>query len=116
MPGRKPYEAFSSFVEPLAGALSCVGLAKPQASNGGKDTLGKVHTLHLTGVGDDGYVKLGGAHGLELRARMYYRIIRDGRDGYGPFRVSTRGYDYLSLHDRSRRNPRLSLASAGPLP
>src|SRR4051812_5959406 len=94
MPGRKPYNAFSAFVGPLADALSCVAKVKAVASPGGKTELNKVHDLHLTGVAGNGYVRLGGERRLELRARMYYEIIRDAREGYGPYRVTTKGYDY----------------------
>lgn len=31
---------------------------------------------------------------LELHASMYWRVIEDERDGYGPYRVTTTGYDY----------------------
>jgi hypothetical protein len=58
MPGRNAYEAFSAFVGPLANALSCVATVKITASAGGKNDLNKVHELHLTGVRDDGYVRL----------------------------------------------------------
>lgn len=53
------------------------------------------HNLYLTGTKaeNDGYRRLGKSD-VELRARMKYKIIEDGRDGYGPFRVTTRGYDY----------------------
>ncbi len=102
MPGKKPYEAFSAFVEPLADALSCIAVTKIQTSDRGKESLDRVHQLHLTGVVNDGYVKLAGSAHLELRARMYYQIIRDDRDGYGPYRISTRGYDYsLCTADRA---------------
>lgn len=94
MPGRSPYEAWSAFVSPLTDALSCVATAKAMTSAGGKLELGPSHTLHITGTVDDGYVKIGGPQHLEFRAHIYYEIIRDERDGYGPYRVTTRGYDY----------------------
>lgn len=31
---------------------------------------------------------------LELHASMYWQVIKDERDGYGPFRITTTGYDY----------------------
>ncbi|SRR6266508_2044034 len=101
MPGRKPYEAFSAFVGPLMDALSCVARTKFAVSPGGKTEMNKVHALYLTGLNDSGYVRLAGDQALELRARMFYEIIRDARTGYGPFRVTTRGYDYsLRTADR----------------
>lgn len=95
MPGRKPYDAFGAFVKPLTSALACVANTKILTSPGGKNDMGTVHTLYITGAGnDDGYITLTGDQSLELRARMYYEIIRDPRIGYGPYRVTTRGYDY----------------------
>ncbi|BCB81333.1 hypothetical protein GCM10022251_61800 [Phytohabitans flavus] len=94
MPGSSPYEAFGAFVGPLGEALSCVVRGKITASAGGKNDLNKVHELHLTGIAGDGYVRLRGDRRIEMRARMFYEIIRDPRPGYGPFRITTRGYDY----------------------
>jgi hypothetical protein len=94
MPGRKPYEAFSAFVGPLADALSCVARARFAVSPDGKTAMGATHGLFLTGQDNDGYARLLGSPRLELRARMFYEIIRDSRPGYGPFRITTRGYDY----------------------
>lgn len=95
MPGRKPYDAFGAFVGPLTDALACIAQTKILTSPDGKTALGPVHTLFITGTGnDDGFIGLAGAVGLELRARMYYEIIRDSRVGYGPYRVTTKGYDY----------------------
>lgn len=94
MPGRTPYGAFSAFVEPLANALSCVAVAKIQPSPKGKTEQGPVHTLFLTGIRNDGHVRLGGPTRLEFQARIFYKIVEDDRDGYGPYKISTRGYDY----------------------
>jgi hypothetical protein len=94
MPGRKPYEAFGAFVGPLTSALSCVATAKYAVSPDGKNEVGQVHTLFLTGTDNDGYLRLAGDTGLELRARIYYEIITDDRPEYGPYRITTRGYDY----------------------
>jgi len=96
MPGKTPYEAFSAFVEPLAGALNCVSQVRFEVTEGGKNQLGKVHGLFLTGTKiNDGYVPLkGAARRLEFRARMLYEIIKDDRETYGPLRVTTKAYDY----------------------
>jgi len=64
-------------------------------SPGGKKEMNTVHTLFVTGPGNiDGYLRLRGPAGLEMSARLFYEIIRDSRDGYGPYRVTTRGYEY----------------------
>src|SRR5437867_4773618 len=95
MPGKTPYEAFSAFVTPLADALSCVAHPYVEYSPGGSTVIGLKHILYLTrrDPDSDDHLRLGGTH-LELRARMFYLIIRDDREGYGPYRVTTRGYDY----------------------
>ncbi|MFY1688044.1 hypothetical protein [Plantactinospora sp. WMMB782] len=96
MPGRTPYEAFSAFVTPLADALKCVTWPKVATSPGGTALLDRKHNLHLTGPQgeNDGYLLLRGEDDLEFRARMFYQIIEDRREGYGPYRCTTLGYDY----------------------
>lgn len=97
MPGKKPYDAFLAFVSPLANALSCLVNAKLTPSSGGKNDVDVDHQLYISGANEDGYVRLGATPGMkriELRARMGYRIIRDERPAYGPFRVTTLWYDY----------------------
>lgn len=95
MPGSNPYEAFSAFITPLVDALKCVVHPQVTVSPGGQTVVGVKHNLYLTGtkVENDGYLRLGRSD-IELRARMKYKIIQDSREGYGPFRVTTRGYDY----------------------
>ena len=96
MPGNTPYEAFSAFVTPLADALKCiVAFPRVEYSSGGSAVLDTKHNLHLTGrhPDNDDYLRLGSTD-IELRARMFYMIIRDEREDYGPFRITTRGYDY----------------------
>lgn len=93
MPGRTPNDAFSAFITPLMDALKCVATTKIETSEGRRAVLGRKHNLHLTGRGNDGYLRLGRS-GLELRARMYYEIITDNRPDYGPYRITTRGYSY----------------------
>ncbi|XVV10945.1 hypothetical protein ACQP2X_39825 [Actinoplanes sp. CA-131856] len=95
MPGKDPYSAFSAFVTPLTDALKCVADPKLTVTPGGLDIVGVTHGLYLTGakLDNDGYLPLQGK-GLELRARMKYQIVKDDRADYGPYRVTTRGYDY----------------------
>ncbi|MCC5574443.1 hypothetical protein IMZ11_02155 [Microtetraspora sp. AC03309] len=90
MPGRTKAEAFRAFQEPLHDALSCVAHAKVTVSPGGQNTSDRVHALV---VNDDKPIKLKGQQ-LLLWVRMKYEIIPDDRDGYGPWRVTTRGYVY----------------------
>lgn len=94
MPGSSPREAYRAFVTPLAIALSCVASVKVQPSAGGMAVLSKDHNLYLTRQGETDYVRLRGKPSLELRARMVYRLIEDPRPGYGPYRVTTRAYEY----------------------
>jgi hypothetical protein len=94
MPGRTPYEAYSAFVGPLADALSCVARVKALCSSGGKNALGVVHWLSFGGAGERDYVPLRGAVKLELRVVMRYQIITDERKGFGPYRITTRAYEY----------------------
>lgn len=95
MPGKSPYQAFSAFVEPLADALTCISQVRFEVSEGGKNVLGVNHALYLTGTKiNDGHARLKGEPRLEFRARMFYEIIADDRRDYGPYRVTTRSYDY----------------------
>jgi hypothetical protein len=93
MPGRTTHEAFSAFVTPLADALKCVAHTKIEHSPGGRDVMDKKHSLFITGRDHNGYCRLNQSS-IELRARMFYRIIADERPEYGPVRVTTAGYDY----------------------
>lgn len=95
MPGSSPYEAFSAFITPLVDALKCVTTPKIAVSHGGKNIINVRHLLFLTGHKweNDGYLALGRS-GIEFRARMKYMLIEDNREDYGPYRVTTRGYDY----------------------
>ena len=98
MPGKNPHEAFSAFVTPLTDALKCVldlSRLRVAYSSGGNAVISRKHNLHLTGLhpDNDNYVRLPGTD-LEFRARMYYKIITDEREDFGPYRVTTLGYDY----------------------
>lgn len=105
MPGRSPYDAFSAFVDPLTEALKCVATVKDAVTPGGKTMLGREHGLFLTGNANEGFVKLKASTGgrrLEFKAQMRYRIIEDDRKGFGPYRITTRAYDYtIQTQDKS---------------
>ncbi|MEU5786187.1 hypothetical protein ABZ754_00470 [Micromonospora purpureochromogenes] len=95
MPGSSPHAAFSAFVTPLTDALNCVVHPRVAVSPGGQNVINQKHNLYLTGHQreTDGFLRLPGT-ALEFRARMFYMIIEDQREDYGPYRVTTRGYDY----------------------
>ncbi|HET6484199.1 MAG TPA: hypothetical protein VFG35_29710 [Actinoplanes sp.] len=95
MPGDNPHAAFSAFLTPLKDALNCVVHPRIAFSPGGDTVLNRKHNLYLTGHlrVNDAFLRLRGTS-LEFRARMFYMIITDDRDDYGPYRVTTRGYDY----------------------
>lgn len=75
-----------------------------------------MHKLYITGTARDGYVYIGGPRSLEFRARILYEIIRDNRPGYGPYRITTRGYDYSICTSDKGARAGLPLASARPVP
>jgi hypothetical protein len=88
MPGDCPGEAVDVFLEPLQRAVSCLGFGKILTSPGGKNRLKVLHAWSLNGPAG---LSRGGRH---FEAQMHYKIIQDDRDGYGPFRVTTRAYRY----------------------
>lgn len=57
-------------------------------SHGGKNRQGKIHSWSLNGPAG---LSRGGWH---FEAQMHYEIITDDRQGYGPYRVTTRAYRY----------------------
>jgi hypothetical protein len=63
-------------------------------SSGGRTDLRKQHSWVLNSP--EG-IKI--ANGLTLKAAMQYRIVKDERQGMGPFRVTTDGYLY-SVEDK----------------
>lgn len=89
MPGQSPYEATEAFLSPIRNALSCVARAKIVTSTGGRHSVAEDHAWTING--DEG-ADLG--QGRVFTATMGYRIIRDDREDYGPFRVTTKGYIY----------------------
>lgn len=88
MPGRNPAEAFRAFIEPLESAMSVLGPAKITVSPGGRNVPNKQHAWTLNN--QRGY----SSHGWHFEAQMMYQIIEDARPGYGPWRVTTKGYRY----------------------
>jgi hypothetical protein len=101
MPGRKPAEAVQTFLEPLQLALSCVAHGKVTTRKGGYSppvdaqqqwSLNDGDAATLKANRDFTGVKLPGT--LEFYAHMWWRVIRDERPGFGPYRVTTIGYDY----------------------
>lgn len=93
MPGRTPAEAVRAFLEPLQSALAVLAHGKI-STRGGQNP--RVGTPQQWSLNDGGGVELltDNAEGLTLYAAMYWQVIEDERDGYGPYRVTTRGYDY----------------------
>lgn len=49
---------------------------------------------HLLFTNRGEYVPLPGPTLLEFRFRMHYELIKDERPGFGPFRATTKSYDY----------------------
>jgi len=89
VPGQSPSEATDAFLAPIREALSCVARAKIITSPGGRHS---VDVPHSWTINNDRGADLG--HGQVLSARMRYRIIRDDREGCGPFRATTDAYMY----------------------
>jgi hypothetical protein len=77
----------------LTDALKCVAVAKITTSPGGRAVLNRKHSLLITGDDNNGYLRLRGLP-LEFRARMFYKLIKDPRPEYGPYRATTLAYDY----------------------
>jgi len=100
MPGTSPTEAVTEFLAPFQQALSCVAQGKITTRRGGDRPR----------VGDEQQWSLNDGGGAALRrsptvrqrlpgkieffAHMWWRVIEDAREGYGPYRVTTTGYDY----------------------
>lgn len=95
MPGRTPQDAFRAFVEPLELAASVLGQVKITVSPGGRAKADQDHSWTLNGGA--GYSRAG----WYFEAAMMYRIIRDDREGRGPWRVTTLAYRYrLAVPDQ----------------
>ncbi len=98
MPGATPASAVQAFIAPLQQAFSCVAQGKISIRRGGSRP--KVGQEQQWSLNDGGAAVLHKRPGfplsgqLELYASMYWRVIEDDREGYGPYRVTTTGYDY----------------------
>jgi len=107
MPGDSAAAAVSEFVGPLQQALSCIATGKITTRRGGSRP--KVGDEQQWSLNDGGGVTLKrnaalrrqqrGA--LEFHAHMWWRVIEDAREGYGPYRVTTTGYDYSLVSGES---------------
>lgn len=105
MPGKSPAEAVEAFLAPLRLALSTVARAKITVPRGGLNppvgaeqvwTLNNGASVTLTAASrpaDQPQLP----RPLAFHAAMYWKVIRDEREDYGPFRVSTTGYSYSML-------------------
>lgn len=92
LPGRSPAEAVGNFVDPLVRAVSCVTRTPLVVSSGGRNLLGKVHTLAWDRLQPVRVRRSDGSH-LALDLALQYEIIHIPDDRYrGPYKVSTRGY------------------------
>jgi len=99
MPGATRADAVREFIAPLQQAFSCVARGKISTRRGGDQP--KIDQEQQWSLNDGGGAVLRKrpdfplAGRLELYASMYWRVIEDDREGYGPYRVTTTGYDYL---------------------
>ncbi len=81
------------FLEPIELALSCIAIAKINVPKGGLSP--RVGDQHQWIINNGAGVELlNDGPALWLFATMYWEAIEDDREGYGPFRVRTLGYDY----------------------
>lgn len=98
MPGRTPYEAVDSFLQPLKNALGCVSHAHLGAKQKGGFVPGREYTWNLN-AGSGARLR----HGLLLYASMRWQIIDNDRDNTGRYRVTTLGYMYELESDESQQ-------------
>lgn len=89
MPGRTPRDAFGVFRDALQSIISCIAHAKITVSPHGQYLHGAVHSLS---VNNNKPIPL--APDVLLRIRMQYSIIEDKEREDGPWRVTTKAYDY----------------------
>lgn len=94
MPGRTPADAVRAFLEPIQTALACVATAKITVKRGGLNPrLGELYEWSINNGG--GAELLSDApEDLTLFAAMYWKLIEDDRPEYGPYRITTLGYEY----------------------
>jgi hypothetical protein len=100
VPGRTPAEAVRAFLEPLQEALACIATGTMNIPKGGHSPrVGDAHQWIINnGLGAE-LLSEGGD--LQLFASMHWMLIKDDRDGYGPYRVKTLGYDYSLVQGES---------------
>lgn len=99
MPGDSPYEAVTSFLDPLQNAVSCLGPAKLTLSPGGRHEPGKVHSWALNG-GEGMRLRVADDVWATLRLTMHYEIVRsDPTKHEGTWRVTTHAYAYELVHE-----------------
>lgn len=102
MPGRTAPEAVSAFLGPIQQAASVLGPCKitgtPRYST---PRIGDEHEWSLcSGAGVDIRRAEGAPRGrLRFFAAMSWRLIEDDRPDYGPYRVTSTGYDYSLTAD-----------------
>lgn len=116
MPGRNPREAVEQFLAPLQQAAGVLGTCRLTTSRGARGPR----------VGDPHSWLLNGGAGLQLRLRngvparfeaaMYWKVVSDDEPQYGPFRVTTLGYNYRLVLDDGRELWALHWHPAGRSP
>ncbi len=113
MPGRKPAEAVRAFLQPLQDALACVADGKLSARGGLSPRVG---TPQQWSMNNGGGVELlsEDAEGLTFYASMYWEVIEDEHEGYGPYRVTTRGYDHSLVRGEATELWAMHWHPAGP--
>lgn len=91
MAGRDPDEAVRAFLAPIQAAVGAFGTAKVLVDFGGRRLyeVGRSYSWSL----NDGR-GLVFPDGQTFFAAMWWDVIEDARDGHGPVRVTTTGYDY----------------------
>jgi hypothetical protein len=89
MPGRTLPEAYEAFIDPIRSALGLLGAMKVTQSRGAWHDSGGEHSWTING--GEGHA-LG--RGLALHAAMMFTYRQDPNIGNGPWRVSTRAYEY----------------------
>jgi len=89
LPGRNPSAAYHKFVGVIQQSLGVLTNDVLIVSRGGRHDIDVIHSLTLAG----GAILLN-EDGLQLSVGMQYAIVRTDKPGYGPYKVSTRAYDY----------------------
>ncbi|MGQ0779103.1 MAG: hypothetical protein ACT4NY_32595 [Pseudonocardiales bacterium] len=90
MPGATPADAVREFIAPLQAVLGCVARGKISHTGGGNPKPGQQQQWSLN---DGGGVRLRRRADfpipgqLELHASMYWQVIKDEREGYGPYGI-----------------------------